>query len=364
MPRVHVRAKPDRKILQLYYVDPLSGRDVTRSAKTADWKEAERAAANWEAELEAGVLARTLSWEIFRKRFEAEYFPQCASATAVAIGTAMNHLESVLGKPKQISMLDAQAINRLSAGLRSAGMGATTLAKQLRHIRLMLNWAAKVGYLKVAPKFLMPRDASTSSKGRALTEAEYKAMLDKAEPSWRRLIEGLWLSGMRLEEAIRLSWDEPPVQLDMQAGRHPRIIFSPAGHKNRKMVVSPITPDFAAFLATGPQTGLVFPVGVSSSRASHVICEIGEAVGIKVAADKFASAHDLRRSFATRWALRVPPIALKALMRHRSLGTTLAYYINSDVSDVADLIWGHSVPPPVPSPDETKPKKPQKRRGK
>jgi len=32
--------------------------------------------------------------------------------------------------------------------------------------------------------------------------------------------------------------------------------------------------------------------------------------------NKYASAHDLRRSFGTRWAKRVMPVVLQKLMRH------------------------------------------------
>ena len=39
------------------------------------------------------------------------------------------------------------------------------------------------------------------------------------------------------------------------------------------------------------------------------------------------AAHDLRRSFGTRWATRLTPIELKELMRHKSIETTLKYYV-------------------------------------
>lgn len=41
---------------------------------------------------------------------------------------------------------------------------------------------------------------------------------------------------------------------------------------------------------------------------------------------KFASAHDLRRSFGDRWSRRVLPQHLQELMRHESISTTLRYY--------------------------------------
>ena len=61
--------------------------------------------------------------------------------------------------------------------------------------------------------------------------------------------------------------------------------------------------------------------------------------GIDKATGKFASAHDLRRSFGTRWAPRVKPATLQLLMRHRSIETTLKYYVDQDADDVADELW-------------------------
>ena len=78
---------------------------------------------------------------------------------------------------------------------------------------------------------------------------------------------------------------------------------------------------------------------------STVICRIGKATGVKVNTHprtgkvKFASAHDLRRSFGERWAPRVMPQVLKELMRHESIETTLRYYVGRDAQTTADALW-------------------------
>lgn len=59
---------------------------------------------------------------------------------------------------------------------------------------------------------------------------------------------------------------------------------------------------------------------------------------------KFASAHDLRRCFGSRWARRIKPATLQLLMRHRSIETTLKYYVGLDADDVADELW-QGLPP-------------------
>jgi hypothetical protein len=73
----------------------------------------------------------------------------------------------------------------------------------------------------------------------------------------------------------------------------------------------------------------------------EVVSEIGQTAGVLVnkADDKYAIAHDLRRSFGTRWAPRVKPATLQLLMRHADIGTTIKYYVAQDAADVADELW-------------------------
>ena len=54
---------------------------------------------------------------------------------------------------------------------------------------------------------------------------------------------------------------------------------------------------------------------------------------------KFASAHDLRRAFGTRWATRVMPPILKELMRHENIATTLKYYVDLEAEKTAGVAW-------------------------
>jgi integrase len=54
---------------------------------------------------------------------------------------------------------------------------------------------------------------------------------------------------------------------------------------------------------------------------------------------KFASAHDLRRAFCTRWAKRVMPATLQRLARHSHISTTLNYYVAATAGDIAADLW-------------------------
>lgn len=84
---------------------------------------------------------------------------------------------------------------------------------------------------------------------------------------------------------------------------------------------------------------------VSADRAGHIISAIGKAARIKVNTDlktgdvKYASAHDLRRSFGERWAMRVMPQVLMQLMRHASITTTMRYYVGRNAQLTAEVLY-------------------------
>ncbi|NQU23571.1 MAG: site-specific integrase, partial [Candidatus Nealsonbacteria bacterium] len=167
-----------------------------------------------------------------------------------------------------------------------------------------------------------------------------------------------WLSGLRLEESLAFSWDaDAPISVDL-SGRFPRLRIDAAAEKGRRDRLLPLTPDFAEWLLETPaaeRRGRVFRLGnlrtgsaLDSQQVSLIVSAIGKRAGIVVKrtkgkgrADKVkhASCHDLRRSFATRWAPKVKPATLQLLMRHSSIETTLGYYVELDADELAEELW-------------------------
>lgn len=388
--RVHVRRKPDRDHLQLWYRCPLTGRQVTKSADTDLPREAERAAAKWESELAAGMTTHDPSWELFRVLFSDQHLIHKSASTRRSYRSALNWFEKIIGKPKHLSLISAEILSRFASELvRQKSIESTaTAVGVIRHVRSALSWAAKTGLVYHVPKIVMPSLAGNRMmRGRPLTEDEFRLMIEpeniakgiaaveKQEgmypsnlggPGHRkkggarhresterpesgetvanvaRLMNGLWRSGLRLQEARQLQWDSPPIRVDLEDGKFPRLIFRAAGQKSRRDEIVPITPDFAEFLRATPvseRQGLVFP---SSTRVGRVISAIGQVAGIVVNHDnkKYASAHDLRRSFCTRWSKKVRPVVLQRLARHASIQTTLKYYVDQDSDDIGEQLYG------------------------
>jgi integrase len=80
-------------------------------------------------------------------------------------------------------------------------------------------------------------------------------------------------------------------------------------------------------------------------RVSRIISDIGEKAGVvvhtapKSGKVKYASAHDFRRAFGDRWACLVTSAVLMSLMRHKSIDTTMKYYVGRSVQATAELVW-------------------------
>jgi integrase len=300
-----------------------------------------------------------VTWPEFRQRYEAEKLATLAPKTQDTGRTALNHVERVLN-PDRLAKLTTANMSRFQAELRQEGMGDVTLASVLRHLRPALNWAVSMGMLAKVPDLHPPKrtKGQTLMRGRPITAEEFDRMLagvPKVRPRdsavWTRYLTGLWLSGLRLEESLALSWDQDePFTVDL-SGRRPALRIYAEAQKARRDEILPMTPDFAEWLLQTPEAervGRVFKVNglktgkpISPKRVCRLVSKIGKKAGVVVnkADGKYASAHDLRRSFGTRWAKRVMPAVLKRLMRHASIETTMGYYVALDSADVADELW-------------------------
>jgi integrase len=231
----------------------------------------------------------------------------------------------------------------------------------MRHIQAALGGAVSVGLLASVPKIVMPKGSKgRRMKGGALVGEQFDRMLlavPKVRPhdsdEWVKYLRGLWLSGLRLRESVALSWDDDAEFAIDLSSKRPRFRIKGSAQKSGQDELLPMTPDFAQFILRTPESERVGPVfkliatdtqtRLTAHSVGKLVSEIGEAAGVVVNAvdHKTASAHDLRRSFATRWAKRVAPAILQKLMRHASIQTTMGFYVDLDVDDMADELWAN-----------------------
>lgn len=400
--RVHV-VNYGRPCLYMRYRDPVTGKQVARTTGTAKQKEAEREAAKWEAELRDGRYKSPsrVTWVEFRHRYEDEVLPGLADRTATKVAGTFNAIERVVN-PQKLSALTAERISYLQSEMRKPrtipavtgddgnvirpartipGLTESTIKGHMAHLLSALNWAKRMNMLHEVPSITMPQRAKQSKvmKGRPITGEEFERML-AAVPrvllsddrqnvpesdwtaeeaalvdSWRHFLRGLWCSGLRLEESLYLTWDamdKPSVDL---TGRYPMMRIPAESEKGNRDRLLPIAPEFAEFLQSVPEadrTGFVFNPLARRDRsrrpamhnASKITTQIGTAAGVKVNTSsagkvKYASAHDLRRSFGERWSRRVMPAVLQELMRHESIETTMLFYVGRNAENTAAVLW-------------------------
>lgn len=254
------------------------------------------------------------------------------------------------------------SVDKIQKQLREIGVADTTICKHLRHLKASLRWAKSMGFLVRVPEFHMPKAGRHQAvmKGRPITDEEFQRMLDsvesvvgeKAADSWKFLLRGFWYSGLRLGEALNLTW-HPSDRLFVDfEGKYPMFRICAAFEKGRRDRVLAMTPDFAELLQKHGvlSSGSVFgPIGIERNQrceqnnwVSIIGSRIGKAANIVVSngdKKKYASIHDLRRSFGFRWSRKVMPQVLKELMRHESIDTTLRFYVGQDAEKIAEEIW-------------------------
>jgi integrase len=390
--KVSVVKYPDRDHLVLRWKDPITGKSRCKTAGTNRRRDAERAAATLEKEILEGQHgpASRMGWSDFREYHERHCLSAMKQKSVDAYAAALNVYER-FHNPERLRDITAARVTAWQTQLRAEGKSEATIACYSRHLKAVLNWAKSQGLLAAVPKIAMPKRIKGAKvmKGRPITTEEFERMLsavpkvvgDRAAPSWRHYLRGLWMSGLRLAESLLLEWDgnTPGALVVDFSGRRPMLRIPAESEKGGQDRLLPIAPEFANFLQETPTAerhGRVFKlVGkrwaegrMQADWVSRVCCRIGRAARVvvdqrerRLAVDarahhakskpkstmsdndgikrKYASAHDLRRAFGLRWSARVMPAVLQQLMRHESIETTMRFYVGRDADAVADVLW-------------------------
>lgn len=383
-----------RKGLNLYlrYIDPVDGRRREKNSGTTSMKAAQRAAGEWQAELNATGLssAGLVRWEQFREDFRENYLAHYSDSYANNVDGSLNTIEELM-KPDTLTRITEKWLTRLLALAKKRNVSAYTVRKYFQHLQTALKWAKEQGLIRSVPMF--PKQTKQTQrgaklmKGRPITGEEFERMLAavekslvpprvekpnakkskhtpppqkpnlKAAESLRYLMRGLWLSGLRLGEALSLTWDQwaDGIRVSVDEDSDVCLMIDGGNQKNRQALTYPVVDEFAEFLLQTPERerkGFVFNAmgqnGKLSRRVDTVstwIVNIGKAAKVKVdekgGSEKFASAHDIRRAFGTRWAKIVPASLLQQLMRHSNIETTMAFYVNITAKDTMAEIRRH-----------------------
>lgn len=348
-----------REFYQAQWSDPTTGLKKTRSTKKKIRRDAERVAAVLQKELNEGKYKHPskVTWEEFRDRYEAEVLPGLAVKTRGKVDSVFNSIETHIN-PKHLASIDAEQISKYQTALRNTNRSENTIKSHLSHIKAALRWAKDQRMLVEVPAFKMPSRTNTARR-RAVTGEEFERIIEavpkivgeEQSENWRYFIRGLWWSGLRLGEALALTWDDPSTLCLILDGRRPLLSIPPDKQKNHETTLLPIAPEFFDHLQTIPKskrTGKVFYLWSTRYKVHRpttyytvgkIVGEICKTAKVKTSDKEYASAHDFRRSFGVRWSKRVMPPVLQKLMRHASIQTTMKFYAVEEASETADAVW-------------------------
>lgn len=366
-----------RKFYYCQWADPTTGKPVTRSTKERDERKAYAAAKDIQRrELSDSKTPGRTTWADLTAAYRASQFPTQREKTKAKTEATLRAVDALLAL-EFVDQLTAAVVLKFQAALRKRDLSEYTVRGHLGELRKVLRWGVDADLVAKMPTLKMPK--VSHAKGRAPTEEEFDRMLKKVEetvgkesaPSWKHFLSGLWWSGLRLAEAMDLRWTGDNLAkfwLDL-SGSRPMFHMAATLDKTRRDRIFPVAKEFFEFLDAVPvrgRRGFVFnpmPWGdsdpaarPSTERVGKTLAKIGEKAGVKVGlkrhrekqrdgsvkvteVPKFATAHDLRRSFGVRWSQRVLPPVLMELMRHESIQTTMTFYVGRNATTAADQAW-------------------------
>lgn len=328
--------KGHKDTLYMRHVDA-SGKRHTRSTRTTDRRIAERKAWEWEQELVGAGFS--VEWS----EFERLYLASCnrlAKNTRKKVKSVLK-LVSRLCRPKRVSDLDIFTVDSLAIKLAETH-SYKSIESILQALKAGLNWAQKYGLVEKAPNFSTtpPEDSGSPSEGPVITETQYRQILAKCDSEpLRRLIEGLWLSGLRISEACKLSWNRrEPFSIDA-TGQDYTIKIAKGADKSKKERVLPLAPDFQDWLRLHPRKigPVFFGLPRHPSNVGAMVSKASVAANVTDNGQPFTS-HSYRRAFGTRWSKVASPELLKDLMRHADIQTTMQFYVNHDAEAVSSQL--------------------------
>jgi integrase len=299
------------------------------------------------------------TWAEFIAEYRAKILDHQKPETRDAYDEGIRHFER-LCFPTEMRLITTKAIDGFSAARRKDTTGKhnpkpvslNTVNKALRHIRTVLLYAHRWGYLPIVPQIEMLK--TPDPEPRAISRDQFDKIIEVAQnlderfaasearrrvpkrqnltrgpahnpPSsdwWVAYLSVGYLAGLRWNEILSLRWAD----LRFTAKPEIRIWNQKAGRHDHVPMVGILFDRLKAWMSRCPNVaddGLVFP------HACHyrTIQTTWERLQEWAKITEPYRFHDLRVSFCTNLvAAGTEAPTLMKLARHRSIATTMKYY--------------------------------------
>jgi integrase len=264
---------------------------------------------------------------------------------------------------RKITSISTDDVARLVGELQEAGFGGWTIHGTLTTLSGLMGKAARKGLIASNPVRGLERDERPDlgqSEKRVLSESELGRLLASAGETYRPLISLLSLTGLRIAEALGLTWEDVDyangvIHVRGQLDRKRKRVTLKTKQARRDVV---LVPPLAKLLKVHrlasrfkAPSDFVFPApdgrGADHRAAGR---------GIKRAVDRAGlgegvSAHNLRHGFASMLivGLKLDPVNVASQMGHASPTITLNTYSHlfeqarhtDDMRDALDQGYGH-----------------------
>lgn len=323
-----------------------------------------------------------MTWADFRVAYSMK-LRQLRDRTALHAESRLDIAERI-AKPKLLAdMVQPEALHGLQDALLRGvesrfnpprPRSSTTVKTHMAAILAALRWAKDQGWIKDVPRVpSVMLEMSDDMKGRPLVSEEVDRLVaavpaivgEAVCQSWLFLLNDVLASGLRLSELMNISWDIPQtIRPRWKKGQLPLLLLPAHLQKNRKAQEIPLCLWFDDLLMEVPRdqrTGWVFnPASLQYKRGrkqqvqrlsaewiGKIFSKVGRKAGVIVDESnartepkaKYASIHDLRRTFAVRLRDSDLPMDLVCkLMRHADQRTTQRYYLTENTQRDAGKI--------------------------
>lgn len=208
---------------------------------------------------------------------------------------------------------------------RRKEVSVSTVNLELRHFKSFLRRCVRQGWLSAVPVEI--EQVKSRERGRVvfLSEDDVNPFLDKLRPWARAVARFILLTGLRLEEARFLEWQDVDLDLGILWVRNkPEVGFSPKNGKERSVS---LPPQLVEELRPRQQkTGWVLPGEKVGQFDRRTFQDTVATAARKAGLEKPVTPHTLRHSYGAALAMRgVPLPTIQSLMGHASISTTMIY---------------------------------------